>query len=116
MFNDSFYRNSKKYTNKKDNFAYVRYHEEEQHGNHILKDLLIFSLTTDFCERTKLTLFDLMTLDPSTTTWMRKIYDEIRAPEKLKEEQLVKETEAIRRAQLDSIMAQGKQKTKKPRR
>lgn len=115
MFNDSFYKNSKKYSNKKDNFAYVRYHAEEQHGNHILKDLLVFSLTTDFCERTKLTLFDLLSLDPSTTTWMRKIYDEIRAPEKLKEEQLVKETEAIRRAQLDSILGQTRNKKTKHR-
>lgn len=91
QFNDSFFGNADKYTNKHDNFAYVKQLPRENKTSAIIEDTLFFMMKySSFYERTGLSFMDFLHMDPSTAELIQRTWSELIKPEEKQQDDLLK--------------------------
>lgn len=91
QFNDSFFGNADKYTNKHDNFAYVKQLPRENKTSAIIEDTLFFMMKySSFYERTGLSFIDFLHMDPSTAELIQRTWSELIKPEEKQQDDLLK--------------------------
>lgn len=91
QFNDSFFGNADKYTNKHDNFAYVKQLPRENKTSAIIEDILFFMMKySSFYERTGLSFMDFLHMDPSTAELIQRTWSELIKPEEKQQDDLLK--------------------------
>lgn len=91
QFNDSFFGNSNKYIDKNDNFAYIKQLPNENKTSAIIENILFFMMKyNSFYERTGISFFDFLYMDPSTSELIQNTWSELIKPEEKQQEDILK--------------------------